>query len=177
MTRYGRKTKAKNGRYTHLTGVMYDVTEQKKLEQLKDEFIGIASHELKTPVTSIMIYAELFNQVFQEKGEPEYVRLSEKLMDEINRLIKLINDLLDTTKITKGQLPLDLEEFDLDRLIVETKGSLKFASGRHRIVFKTDGSGKITADRDRIRQVIINLLSNAIKYSPDSDEVYITSEK
>jgi PAS domain S-box-containing protein len=176
MARYGRKTKARDGSYSHLSGVMYDITEQKNLERQKDEFIGIASHELKTPVTGITIYAELINGIFREKGDEEHVELSEKLILEINRLVKLINDLLDTTRITKGHLPLNLEEFDLDALIEEIMGSLKFSSSDHQIIFHPPQPLKVRADRNRIHQVITNLLSNAIKYSPDSREVHVMTE-
>jgi signal transduction histidine kinase len=155
---------------------MYDITEQKNLEQQKDEFIGIASHELKTPVTGITIYAELINEIFREEGDQEHVELSEKLILEITRLVKLINDLLDTTRITKGHLPLNVEQFDLDALIEEIKDSLKFSSSDHEIIFQRRQPLKIKADRNRIHQVITNLLSNAIKYSPDSTEVYVTAE-
>ena len=92
-----------------IAGVMYDVTERKKLELQKDEFIGIASHELKTPVTSIKVYAEILEERFRKANQNESSDLMQKLNGQVDRLGKLIEDILDTTKLVEGKLPLHIQ--------------------------------------------------------------------
>lgn len=160
-----------------------DIIEREKIEEalrrsekLKDEFIGIASHELKTPVTSIKAYAQMLHMVFQEKGDNTSAVYIEKINTQVNRLTDLIKSLLDTTKIAEGQLPLNPESFDLNKLIAEHIGDLQYISEKHRLVFTPGEIRLITADRDRIGQVLTNLISNAIKYSPEGGDVDIISQ-
>lgn len=142
----------------------------------KDEFIGIASHELKTPVTSIKVYTEILQERFETAGNSQDAALMEKLNTQVDRLTNLINDLLDTTKIAEGKLPLLNEKFAINTLITELVEELQRISPKHTIVFEAGESKDITADRERIGQVLTNLISNAIKYSPDGGEVYVKTE-
>lgn len=142
----------------------------------KDEFIGIASHELKTPVTSIKAYAQVLQSIFKARGNNQGEMFMQKLDAQVNRLTNLIRDLLDTTKISEGQLSLNPEQFDINHLIAENIADLQHISYQHRLVF-TPGEDipLIKADRERIGQVLTNLLSNAIKYSPDGGDIHIAS--
>lgn len=171
MTGYGRMVSKQNTHSRHMVGVIYDITHRKMLEQQKDEFISIASHELKTPVTSIKAYAQLLKRMFEEDREPEKAELLRKMDMQVDRLMKLIRTLLDNTKIFEGQMPLDLAEFDLNVLITERLEDLKYLSGQHELRFSPSDRIAITADRERIGEVITNLVSNAIKYSPYGGEV------
>jgi len=176
MNGYGRSVASEDGRAARIVGVIYDVTQRKMLEQQKDEFIGIASHELKTPVTSIKAYAEVLQEMFQEANDNRSVELMQKLDAQVDRLTELIKALLDTTKISEGQLLLLREKFDINELIREHIDDIKHISSRHRIVFEAGEVQPVTADRERIGQVLTNLMSNAIKYSPKGGEVRIQSE-
>ncbi len=177
MNGYGRSIeKNESGRSTRMVGVMYDITERKKLEQQKDEFIGIAGHELKTPVTSIKGYAQILQHRFEKASEQENTQLMQKLNNQVDRLTNLINDLLDTTKIVEGKLPLQLSTFDLNDLITDRVEELQRLSDKHPIKFKAGKLATITADRERIEQVLNNLVSNAIKYSPTGGEISIQTE-
>lgn len=176
MNRYGRKVKDENGHFTHIVGVMYDITERKFMERQKDEFIGIASHELKTPVTSIKMYVELILQMLKEKEDIQNVDMLQKLDRQVDRLVELINDLLDTTRIDEGKLSLNIKPFDLNELIEECEEAFQ-PTKRHKIIFLAGELKQVWADRERIGQVITNLISNAIKYSPESEEIVITSEQ
>jgi signal transduction histidine kinase len=155
---------------------MYDITHQKNLEQQKEEFISIASHELKTPVTSIKTYVEIMHQQFLQQKDERSAALIQKLDAQVDRLTDLIKDLLDTSKISEGQLPLHLEEFDLNGLISERVEELQRLTQKHTIRFSTGTVLPVTADRERLGQVLTNLVSNAIKYSPEGGEIVITSE-
>jgi signal transduction histidine kinase len=144
-------------------------------QQKKDEFIGIASHELKTPLTSIKAYLQVLNSIENKDPNKQYIQ---KTLDNVNKLQQLIFDLLDVSKIQSGQLHLNINEFDIDALLDEVIGSFQVVSTNHRIIRKgTRFKQLIRGDRQRIEQVIINLLSNAVKYSPDENEVLVEMVK
>lgn len=177
MKAYGRVIRSKDNS-TCMAGMIYDINEQEALKQQKDEFIGIASHELKTPVTSIKMYVELIRQRLEDNGDDQNADLVQKLDRQVNRLMEQINNLLDTTKIAEGHLPLHEKQFNLNELIEECVEVFQDTSEKHQIVFFQPGQPEvIKADRERIRQVITNLISNAIKYSPQGGEVTLVSEK
>jgi len=154
-----------------------DMTEQKLLEQQKDDFIGIASHELKTPVTSIKAYTEFLLEAFTESKDLARVELLTKLDTQVDRLTGLINALLDTTRIAEGQLLLAYEKFNLNELIEERMNELQRTTYSHKLIFSTTVEVCVTADKERIAQVITNLISNAVKYSPKGGEVRIQLDK
>jgi len=147
--------------------------EIKKLNARKDDFIGLASHELKTPVTSLSGYLQIINRRLpsDDVNKP----FIEKALAQINKLSGLISDLLDVSKIETGQLPLSFTGFDLLHLAKEVIEVMQFSTKTHRLTLDSNiNKLLVTADRQRIEQVIINLLSNAIKYSPGANEVNVT---
>ncbi|MBE7172941.1 MAG: PAS domain S-box protein [Williamsia sp.] len=173
MCGYGRTVSWQQGKSARMVGVMYDITERKHLEQQKDEFMNIASHELKTPVTSLSAYAELLQDLLEEEGNKEHAELIKKLNNQVHRLNRLISDLLDTTKISAGQLSLRLETFNLDELIHERATELQHLTSNHIVAIGNCPPVQVKADQERISQVLTNLISNAIKYSPHGGEVLI----
>ncbi len=155
-----------------MIGVVYDITERKMFEKDKDDFINIASHEMKTPVTSIKVYSDLFAEQFA--GSESGV-LAERLKNQVDRLVRLIHHLLDATQVSEGQLLLYPEIFDINEVISEqVKESETLATG-HSIHWTPQAVPLITADKERIRQVITNFLSNAIKYSRKDGPIYISA--
>jgi PAS domain S-box-containing protein len=154
-----------------------DITDIKKIEQRKDDFIKMASHELKTPITSINGYVQLLLNIYNdstkedEKSRPVIKASLQTISRQVAKLTRLISELLDLSKIESGRLQLDKTEFCLEELIEEAVQEARQTTTRHAIIFRSDYDGKIIADRDRIGQVMTNLLSNAIKYSPDADKV------
>ena len=176
MTGFSRAVEWEDSSVSRMVGVMFDITDRKKLEQQKEEFLGIASHELKTPITSIKAYGELVQETFEENGDKESLSLLEKMNAQINRLNGLISDLLDTTKISEGELVLDFESFDLTGLIKQLTEELQQLSQKHELIIECKYTVNIYADKKRIEQVITNLISNAIKYSPEGGDVKIGCE-
>ncbi len=176
------RVKHKNGKYIWIESIMTnllddpnvkavvlnyrDITQRKELQSQKDDFIGIASHELKTPVTSIKAYTQILRKRF-EKGD--YRSAAENLakMDgQISKLNMLIGDLLDVTKIETGKIVFNKEVFDFDDLIRESVENMQLTTDRHRIFIKGETKRHVFADKERIELVLVNLLTNAIKYSP-----------
>jgi PAS domain S-box-containing protein len=150
-----------------------EAQEQKKEMEKKDEFITIASHELKTPVTSIKGYIQLLQFDFQQAGNSHAADLLGKVDSQINKLTGLISELLDTRKIENGQLPFHFDYFDfselLDEIVEETGRVLK-----QRLVVEERKPGLyLFGDRNKIGQVITNFIDNAGKYSPPETDILI----
>lgn len=175
MSAYGRLLEYEEGNAKRMIGVIYDITHHKKLEQQKDEFLTIASHELKTPVTGIKAYTELLLRLFRQAGQEEPIALMEKLDGQVDRLTGLIKSLLDATRIAEGQLPLHKETIDLNAKITNCVQDLQRLSPQHTLLFIPGEIGPVAVDRERICQVITNLISNAVKYSPGAKDVTIAT--
>ena len=170
--------------------ISHDITESiKQMEELKklsesdvqkNNFITMASHELKTPITSIKGYVQLLLNAFNKENEerslpPLLVRSSLISVDkQVARLTRLISELLDLSKIETGTLELKKEKFSLNQLAIETVEDILYTNAKHRINLFHDFQGYVYADKDRIGQVMINFLTNAIKYSPNSDRIDVT---
>jgi len=143
------------------------------LNKKKDEFIALASHELKTPVTTISAYLQFLqrNLVNDEKNK----QLAAKALQQVQRLESLIADLLDVSKIVSGKLPLSFSTFDILDLLKEVIEMVQHGGITHKIKTNCDFNQlPVNADKQRIEQVLINLISNAIKYSPNADRVIIS---
>ncbi|MCX2477633.1 PAS domain-containing protein [Pedobacter sp. MC2016-15] len=156
-------------------GSNIDITEQKELEKQKDNFLGVASHELKTPVTSIKAYAQVMEMMFRRAGDTKNAELLAKMDNQVNRLSNLIGDLLEVTKINTGRLQLTLTKFSFNQMVEEVIEEVQRTALNHAIHKQLDFDREITGDKERICQVIINLLTNAIKYSPDSDHIILST--
>ena len=154
-------------------GTSTDIDDIKKHDQQKDDFIKMASHELKTPVTTIKGYVQLLLKM-NAGGKDAFLSSSLQTIDkQIFKLTKLITDLLDVTKIETGSLELNKELFPLTGLIKEIAEELETTIQTHRIRFGKTANPMVFADKDRIAQVFINLFTNAIKYSPRAREVLV----
>lgn len=154
-------------------GTNTDINEQKLNEQKKDEFLSIASHELKTPLTSIKAY----NQLMTRMTDPEKVAsLINKSATHIQRLERLINDLLDVTKINAGKIVYNFQELDFNELVTDAVESAQYTTTTHQIVVEGNCTGLIHGDKLRLEQVLSNFLSNAIKYSPQANRIVVSCD-
>lgn len=168
--------KDKDGEVVQWIGTCTDIDEFKQFQQQKDNFLGIASHELKTPLTSLKLYSQFLEKNLRKKEDDNNATVALKMDEQINKLNNLINDLLDVTKIQNGKILLNDSEFDFQHLVNEVVEEQQMST-RHKIEVNSDHSiGKIYTDRHRISQVMSNLINNAIKYSPNSDKILISSE-
>ena len=158
-------------------GACIDITEQIQLQQQKDNFLGIASHELKTPVTSIKAYAQVLQMMFRREGDTKKAEMIGKLDKQVNRLSSLIGDLLDVTKLHTGRIQFNEAKFSFNHLVEEVIEDVQHTSLNHQIKKQLSFNGEIWGDKERISQVITNLLTNAIKYSPDAKEIIINTQE
>jgi len=170
---YGRVFRNERGELVHAAGVIFDITDRKTIEQKKDEFIGIASHELKTPVTSIKAYTEILYEQFVQAGDDQSALYLSKLNGQIDRLTGLIKDLLDATRISEGRLLLNESNLDINQLLRDTADEMRHIANKHAIQLELESLPTFKGDRERLQQVFVNLISNAIKYSPDAEKIIV----
>lgn len=152
-----------------------DISERKLLETQKEDFISIATHELKTPVTSIKGYAQVLQSRFAQEGNPNAVALLAKMNVQITKLTNLIGDLLDVTKVDGGILQFHKTSLNFDALVTDIIDEMQMTTTKHHIEKKLSAPKTITGDRDRLGQVITNLLSNAIRYSPHNKKIIVST--
>jgi PAS domain S-box-containing protein len=158
-----------------VSGVTQDITEQKHLQQEKDDFISIASHELKTPITSLKASIQLLSRLKNDRSAPIFPDLIDQASTSLTRVSHLINDLLNASKMMEGQLELNKSEFVMAKLIEESLFHAK-AARRMNIRIEGDTALKVMADPLRIDQVIVNFVNNALKYAPNSEVIRIVIE-
>ena len=154
-------------------GTSTDIDDMKRQDEHKNDFIKIANHELKTPVTTIKGYVQLLKKMRGDSEDKFLVNSLNTIENQVNKLNLLIGDLLDISRIESGKLPLVKDNFSLLKLVTETIEDIKASEPSHRINFELRHASDIEvfADKDRITQVLNNLLTNAIKYSPTAQNV------
>jgi two-component system CheB/CheR fusion protein len=157
-------------------GTATDIHEQKISEQKKDEFLNIASHEMKTPLTTATAYLQLIEQNLGPAEGANRLYAS-KALASMNRLTELIAELLDVSKIQHGRLPYRISELDFNELVDSAIESIHYVAPDYRIIKNGRLTKEIKGDKERLTQVLINLLSNAVKYSPHQREIRVTIEQ
>lgn len=156
-----------------MLGATTDITQQKQLEQEKNDFLSMASHELKTPLTSLTMFIDILMRELKDEGLEKKAYFAKRIKDQAGRLTELTNDLLDVSRIETGKLQLNKEEFKINDLVQDAVEGMQATSDKHKILVKTSKNFTVFADKYRLHQVLINLLSNAIKYSPSGKEIVI----
>ena len=170
----GAPVRSPDGTVAGAVGVFRDITEMKQVEQMKDEFISIAAHELRTPLTAIKGYAELLDRRLRgAEGRDRDRQSLGVIRKQADRLAKLVNEMLDVSRIEGGRLQLNREVMNLSALASETINNLRVTSDLHTLTLMAGPDVTVFADPSRIEQVLINLVSNAITYSPEGGEVAV----
>ena len=168
-----RPVSGEHGNVLFVVTIIHDLTERMLAEMRKDEFISMTSHELKTPVTSLKGFANVLQRRLLKQGDEQTLHYLSRMDVQLNKLTKLISDLLDMSRMQSGKLGLQIEPFDLDAFVHETVENLQAATLTHQILVEGRADAQIEGDKDRLEQVLINLLTNAVKYSPQADKVIV----
>jgi len=164
-------------RPARMLGTVMDITESKRDEIRKNDFIAMASHELKTPLTSLKAYIQMLSKKLAAFDDDFVRNALEKANYQVNKMTDLIHGFLDLSKLESGKLQLKKELFDMNKLIEDTIEETNLTMPGNNIKFHPGESIAVNADRDKICQVISNFLSNAIKYSNKGSEIIVGSKK
>ena len=154
--------------------IIEDITEKRELRAQREQFISVASHELKTPITSLRATIQLINRMMIDDGHvpDKIIKLAQNIERYSLKLNHLVCDLLHSTVIENGQLNLNKNRFKVSDLIDGCCGHIRL-EGKYKLTFSGDHELEAYADEQKIDQVLVNLVNNAVKYAPNSYEITI----
>jgi len=165
-----------NGKIVKWFGTNTDIDSQKQLEQHKNDFISIASHELKTPITSLRASLQLLNRMKDNPSSPMLAKLIEQSNKGMQKIITLVDDLLSVGRMNEGQIPLNKTCFSLGKLLESSCYHLR-VEGAHEFIFEGNMHLQVVADEHLIEQVVVNFVNNAAKYAQGSKEIRLCLEE
>jgi PAS domain S-box-containing protein len=169
----GKLNPATNGRNSYLSGTIMDVTERREDDQRKNDFISMVSHELKTPLASMIGYIQMLKSRAAKSEDNFAVGILDKANKQSKKMNALINGFLDMKRVETGKIPIDREIFDMVELLKESEEESIATMSSHTVVFAPVERTMVEADRDKIGQVITNLISNSVKYSPAGSTITV----
>jgi PAS domain S-box len=176
ISAHGRPRYDEHGKVNRMVGMTADVTESKLFEQRKDDFLSIASHELKTPVTSLKASLQLLDRIKEKPTSPIHVKLIEQANRSMEKMSVLVDDLLNVNRMAEGQLKLIKTTFTVADMLNLCCNHVRFEN-KYQLIIEGDQDLQIYADENRIDQVVVNFINNAVKYAPDSKDIYLNIER
>lgn len=172
---HGRPRYDENGNANRMVGMTADITDKKLAEQRKDDFLSVASHELKTPLTSVKASIQLLNRIKDRPYSETHVKLIEQSDKSIEKMCILVDDLLNMSRMGQDQLNLECSTFNMYEMLNNSCSHIRFLD-EYEIILSGDKTLKVFADQHRIDQVVVNFVNNAIKYGKDSKQIHIKAE-
>jgi PAS domain S-box-containing protein len=164
-----------DGKPIRILGTLLDITQVKRLEQQKDDFISIASHELKTPITSLKASLQLLDKLKKDETDTISAKLIQQSLKSMAKISTLVGDLLNVSRTQHDQLLLNKSVFTISEMLEGCCGHIRTA-GKHTLTVQGDKKLKVYADEHAIDQVVVNFVNNAVKYAPDSVEIVMVVE-
>jgi len=165
-----------NDKPIRFIGSVLDITEQKQDEQRKNDFIGMVSHELKTPLTSLSGLIQLVHAKLKNSEDVFIAGAMTKANVQVKKMTSMINGFLNISRLEAGKISIDKQSFSLEKLIIEAIDEIRLTVSTHSIHFSSNESITVNADRDKIGSVITNLLTNAVKYSPKGENIDVSMQ-
>ncbi|MBD8083042.1 PAS domain-containing sensor histidine kinase [Chryseobacterium caseinilyticum] len=163
----------KDGNPLSLNGTLRDITEQKKEDQRKDDFMGMVSHELKTPLTSLKAYLQMIQRIGANEDSSKQQNMLEKSLKQVDYMNGMINGFLNVSRLDSAQMHIEKTVFDFELLFAEIEDEVLSTTQNRNFIFKSSGQKLILADRGKISQVLHNLIGNSVKYSPAGSPIII----
>lgn len=164
------------GNAANMIGVTVDITKRKNYETQKDDFLGVASHEFKTPITSLKATLQLLQKLKDNPTHEMIPRLIDQSAVSLEKLNKLVDDLLNIHRVSSGQLELTKEWFTVSDMLNSCCDHVRI-EGKHELIIKGNLNAKLFADEHRIDQVVVNFVNNAVKYAPFSKNIDLIIEQ
>lgn len=172
---HGRPRYDEKGNADRMVGMTADITDKKLFEQRKDDFLSIASHELKTPITSLKASLQLLERMKNKPFSDFHVRLIEQSGKSVEKMMVLVDELLNMSRLSEDQLKLEKTTFNLHDMLSISCNHIRM-EGEYQLTLEGNEHLEIYADEHRIDQVIINFVNNAVKYAPQSKTIHIKTE-
>lgn len=166
-----------NGLPHYFTGVLHDITERKQDDTRKSDFIGMVSHELKTPLTTLTALVQVATLKLKDGEDKFLAGAMEKASLQVKKMSQMINGFLNISRLESGKLAIEKHDFDIEALIQETIGEQELIIKNHSIRFSPCKPVMVHADSDKLNSVLTNLISNAVKYSPKGKFIDIKCEQ
>lgn len=151
-----------------------DITDRRAIELRKDDFLAVASHELKTPLTTVKGYIQVATRLLPKDADRKLLDVMDKANVQLDRLNRLIAELLDVSKIQSGNMEVHRDTFDFNSMVQEAVENVRRATGSHQITISGSIDGLYVGDEAQLSQVVNNLLANAIKYSPKAKNIEVS---
>lgn len=166
ISAHGRARYDSKGKANRMVGILTDITEQKADDERKNDFIGMVSHELKTPLTTINGYLQILLSKARKSGDQQSLGMFEKTSQQVAKMTTMINGFLNVSRLESGKIHIERQRFDMAELVKEVEEETLATVSSHKVVFAPVVETFVNADRDKIAHVISNLINNAVKYSP-----------
>ena len=177
LTRSTVPVRGVGGEYLGRLVVYTDVTEQRELDRQRTDFLTVAAHELRTPLTPLSMYLQSIDRRLA-RGQQVEAELVSKARRQVDRLGRLVEDLLDVSRLESRRMHLGETELDLNELVDDVVADFRGQTRNHDIVFhRAPTAVLVQADQERIEQVLVNLLQNAIKYSPQGGQILVSVQR
>lgn len=166
----------KSGKAIKILGTLLDITNFKRLEQQKDDFISIASHELKTPITTLKASLQLLEKLKEQPSSPLFPKLINQSVKSMQKVSSLVDDLLNVSRSKDVELRLNKTTFNISELLRKCCSDIRFEA-KYNLTIQGNNQLTVYADEHAIDQVIVNLVNNAVKYAPESLEIFLIIEE
>ncbi|MFD2145009.1 sensor histidine kinase [Mucilaginibacter antarcticus] len=166
-----------NGKIIGVSQIARDISERKRDEIRKNDFIGMVSHELKTPLTSLTAIMQVLHKKLNNTDDRFVPDALARANQQLKRMGNLINGFLNVSRLESGKIVIEKRLFIMEDLIKEVIAEINLTGATHMIELPRCDKVEVFADRDKINSVVTNLLSNAIKYSPKASQITITCEQ
>ena len=174
---YSASPMLEEGRISGMVVAFQDISERRRLERMKDEFISTVGHELRTPLTSLRASLGLISSGSLDKRPEKRTQMFDMAIGNCDRLVRLVNDILDFDSVEKGMLALNRKPMKADELLRQAAAAVHGPASASRIAFQIDATEeRVLADGDRILKVLHELLTNAIKFSPQETEIRLSAQ-
>lgn len=163
-----------------IIAVIHDITEQRKLDEARREFIANVSHELRTPLTNVKSYTETLIDAAGELPTDTEVKFLSVIAGETDRMTRIVKDLLTLSKLDCGKMDLHFHRFSMQHMVESVYNAMVLEAGNNGLELKLNIQGKMpdmNGDRERLEQVVINILSNAVKYTPSGGHIVLSATR
>jgi PAS domain S-box-containing protein len=165
--------KDSRGNLIAISQIARDISERKQDETRKNDFIGMVSHELKTPLTSLTAILQILNNKLKKSSDPFVPEALERANQQVKKMSTMINGFLNISRLESGKIQIDKQPFIMGDLIKEVIGEINLTGPAHIIELEKCDKVVLLADKDKVSSVMVNLLSNAVKYSPKGSKIRV----